>query len=466
MSRFFPSLRVPASPSYGSGSGKLLLGAGLVQRVPWWLNPTNVIVFLIIPLFSFAAYFNRFNFWLFNSRQDFVTAGTFALGLYSAVLLLIGIGLTKLAGPYEIIVSEIQEHRANRVLFMVGAITIAAYLVLLGTLLFEFSLVFALLRGQVGAPEELREVLGRIPGLSSFIQFGIVYLAAVAALRALAGYRLTPTLWVMWWMILGLTLLRAVLASERLAFLEALAAVLVVPMAYSWRPSTIKTYAPFFAGMFVFAGFAAGEYVRSWQWYQQFFDSYFEFIVQRFSGYYSTSVNNGAGAYLMFGADSPTPEITVGWVTRFPGLAQFFVSEQDTLLYRYLTTYGTPEFNNPGGLYAAFLDYNFFGASLFMLLLGVLIGVIHRSFRSRRILGLILYPAFVVGLSDLIRLIWFSDTRAFPVFVGAFAVAWALAPREVRLQAAPAPEGAVCGTSGRRQAQYRRVGIAPRTTRG
>jgi hypothetical protein len=101
------------------------------------------------------------------------------------------------------------------------------------------------------------------------------------------------------------------------------------------------------------------------------------------------------------------------------------------MMNQYLQKYATLEFNNPGGFFSAYLDYNFFLASLFMVALGVLIGSVHRSFQNRNLIGLMLYPAVFLGLTDLIRVVYIVDTRTLPIFLGTAIAFYALRPAQV-----------------------------------
>ena len=402
----------------------LLVGARPIQRAAWWIDPVCVILFIVLPIFCFAAYLNRFNYADFGASEDFLTPETFSLGLISMALMVLGILIGRLALRRQDVVSFIELARAETVLIILGWVTILAYFLLLGTLLLDIRLVLELIRGNPAASSDLRTALGRIPGVTSFIQFDVVYLALGSAMVTLAGYRPRQRIWIMTGAIVMLTFLRAVLASERLAFLEALAAMFVIPVAYMWRPSIWRSSAPFIGAFAVFIMFAAGEYFRSWQYYKNYYNSYIDFISQRFAGYFSTSINNGAGAYILYGQDNPTPEITSAWVTRFPGLSSFFRSPDEiSMLDRFLVVYASPEFNNPGGFYAAYLDYSFLIASLFMVGVGIIVGMVHRSFQNKSILGLMLYPAVFLGLTDLIRVLYITDVRTLPIFLGAI-IAW------------------------------------------
>lgn len=406
----------------------VLLGADLHQPLAWWTDPLRALTFIVLPIFCAASYFNRFSYWTFNYTRDFVTRETFDLGLYSLAMLLLGVVVGRLSTRRRDVVSVFDGERALRVLVRIGWVAILAYAILLSTLVVHLDIVLDLLHGDATAPTRLRDALGRIPGITSFVQFGTVYLALAATLATMTNLKLTKRIWVMTAFIFGLVFVRSVLASERLALLEALAALVIIPLAYRWKPSFWRFIAPYLGAVFVFIAFAAGEYLRSWQYYRMFYDTYFSFIGPRFLGYFSTSINNGAGAYLTAARYAPHPEITVGWITKFPVLGSFIKSPNITIMDNFLENYATPEFNNPGGLYAAFLDYRFPIASLFMIGIGAVIGSVHRRFQNRALIGMLLYPSIFLGMTDLIRIMYISDTRTLPLFIGAFVTWWAIRP--------------------------------------
>lgn len=418
----------PMTSHADENSGIIPFGAEPTFEPAWWLDPARALLFIIVPIFCFASYANHSNYWTFKQSEDFVTTQTFALGLYSAGLMILGVIAAKLAKRREEVVSLIDQAAAFRVLTVMSWVTIAAYVVLFGTLVINFNLVIALLRGSPEASSALKDNLGRVPGLTSFVQFSIIDLSLASGLVVLGGITLPKRLRTLIWIVFGLTFLRSIFASERLALLEALSAVFLVRIAFQWRPSIWKNGAPYAGIVFVFMAFAAGEYFRSWQFYRPFYSSYLEFSLSRFGGYFSTSINNGAGQYLLFAQKSPTPEVTTGWVTKFPGLSSLFASPQMTVHDQFLATYANPEFNSPGGLYAAFLDWNFVVGSAFMVGLGLATGLIYRSFENKEIFGIMLYPVAFLGITDLIRIVYLSDTRTFPMFLGTAVAIYALKP--------------------------------------
>ena len=412
----------------------VVLGVDRGHPLAWWMDPIRAILLIVLPVFCFAAYYNHFNYASFHASRDFVDPQTFGLGIYSMAVLVLGIVIGRLAVRRRDMVSLIDGERATRILLTLGWIAIVAYVLLLGTLIAHLSLVIALLRGDIAASGELRNVLGRIPGVTSFVQFGTVYLAFVSVLVSMTNFTMTKRLWTMTAVIFGFCFARAILNSERLALLEALAALGVVPLAYRWRPSLWRTVAPYLGVFFIFLAFAAGEYIRSWQFYKYQYDSYFDFITQRFFGYFSTAVNNGAGAYLVYGRDTPVPEQTVGWLTKFPVLGQRLFPQPEISIHdQFLEMYTTLEFNNPGGFYAAFLDYGFATATLFMVVLGVVIGAIYRYFQNRSLIGMLLYPAVFLGTTDLIRILYLPDTRTLPIFLGVAVAIYGTKPVQLPL---------------------------------
>ena len=60
--------------------------------------------------------------------------------------------------------------------------------------------------------------------------------------------------------------------------------------------------------------------------------------------------------------------------------------------------------------------------------IGAVIGMVHRSFQNKTLIGMLLYPSIFLGMTDLIRIMYISDTRTLPLFLGAFIAVWAIRP--------------------------------------
>ena len=82
------------------------------------------------------------------------------------------------------------------------------------------------------------------------------------------------------------------------------------------------------------------------------------------------------------------------------------------------------EFNNPGGFYAPFHDLGAVGGVGFWVALGYVSGTVFRRARRMELVGLLLYPQVLLGLSEVPRIIIFSEGRwVFPATY-AIVLAW------------------------------------------
>ena len=173
--------------------------------------------------------------------------------------------------------------------------------------------------------------------------------------------------------------------------------------------------------------FGAAEYFRSWKFYRDEVDSFFDFTVSRLSGYYSTGHNNGAMECAM-NEGLPAPYYTLEWFWRFPLLngSQYTyesLTGVDPLQAHvsFLERWGNAEFNNPGGLYCPTLDYGVLGGAIFWLAFGLVAGRLYRHFLAGTLPGLIFYPFIVLTILDVPRIVYLCTVRPFPaLFTAAF----------------------------------------------
>jgi energy-converting hydrogenase Eha subunit A len=174
----------------------------------------------------------------------------------------------------------------------------------------------------------------------------------------------------------------------------------------------------------VAAIFAAFEYSRSWVFFRQTSDSSFlRFALERLIGYYATSLNNGALelAYNRYPGRLPYETAAAFWTA--PGidsirLYQRLTGHDNPAFYtQILEQHGTPEFNNSSGLAAPFVDLGPAGGLVYLLVAGVVIGLLHRAFLETRAIGLLVYPVIFLGVVELPRYLAWSQGRVFPTFV-------------------------------------------------
>lgn len=391
------------------------------SKPPLWLNPAFLATVLILPLYCFVSELNHSNYRLYGALGDFVTPEAFMVGLSAAILFIIGalLGLGRRASTTS--VQRLSATKINKALAVLGWLALIAYLIFLGSIVFQLDLVLALLKGQRGASAVLHRNLGRIPGVTSLMQLSVVGFSLLAGMRALSDFRPKPSIQRLYSVLLFLTVARVLLASERLALIEAAAALGLAPLAFRWKPSPLRSMMPVIGAAGVFVLFCVAEYFRSWQYYKVIFSSYADFIVSRFFGYFSTSVNNGAGIYITSGEHSPY-KLTLEWLWKLPVVGKLVAPTESTLGY-FLTNYASAEYNNPGGLFVPLNDYGLAIASVIWLVVGFLAGSSYRRFQAGNVWGLLLFPTIFIGITDLVRIFYWSGTRTFPIFVGGILVA-------------------------------------------
>jgi hypothetical protein len=391
------------------------------SRPPLWLNPAFLAAVFILPLYCFASALNHSNYRLYGARGDFVTPEAFMVGLSAAILFIIGALLGQSGGASTVPAQRLSAAKVNSALSILGWLALIAYVIFLGSIVFQFDLVLALLKGQRGASAVLHRNLGRIPGVTSLMQLSIVGFSLLAGMRALSDFRPKPSVERLYSILLFLTVVRVLLASERLALIEAVAALGLAPLAFRWKPSPLRSMMPLIGAAGVFVLFCVAEYFRSWQYYKMIFGSYSEFIVSRFFGYFSTSVNNGAGLYITSEEHNPY-KLTLEWLWKLPVVGKLFAPPESTVGY-FLTNYASAEYNNPGGLFVPLNDYGLAIASVIWLVVGFLAGASYRRFQAGNVWGLLLFPTIFIGITDLVRIFYWSGTRTFPIFIGGILVA-------------------------------------------
>lgn len=392
-----------------------------LTRVPWWLAPHWLILFVLLPIFLLCVYLADYILPTLRVYHNALTESTVFFGTISLLALCLG-GLLS-----HRFVHKSDTEVSISTLLLCARLTAAgafiSYAVFFSPIATNFGLLLEFLRGS--STIRFRYILTQIPGLTSLMQLGIVYLCIYASLRRLLPGPLPSDLRYMQYAILFLTFTRAMLFSERLALIEASVVLAIYFSAWHWKPSAIRLLAPFIAIVGLFVTFAFFEYFRSWQFYQYYYPSFFDFISYRFLGYFVTSINNGAGIMVNYGPLN-FPYVSGAWFTKLPILAEFFkdIDQFDFLLY-YLTRLGSLEFNNPGGAYVLLFEYGVPVGLLLMLATGVFTGIVFGSFRRGNLLGTLLYPAWFVGVLDIIRIYYWGETRFFPIVLACVAVSFA-----------------------------------------
>jgi hypothetical protein len=288
----------------------------------------------------------------------------------------------------------------------------------------RLSILLEALHSSSVAVTDLRsQYLTTLPGITTGTQFGIAVLILGVPLGVAKGWRI-----VRWQcaIVLALSVVRALVNSERLASIE-----LLVPFVVSsiWlRPAQraisrfLIRFAPLLAGVLLYLFFGAAEYFRSWNsFYAARETSFWGFIGLRLMGYYATALNNGA---LLWKSATPLPVheplTTLGFLWHFPVLKNIvpvffpFLTVDSSTYVDLLKTAANPEFNNPSGIFQPLADFDVAGGLLYWLICGVGIGLLYAEFKKRSVAGIFLYPTFFIALIEASRVLYWADGRFIP----------------------------------------------------
>lgn len=398
----------------------------------WWATPAGIVL-LVVPLsMILAVNTSDLEFRQLYRVPKSLTSGEVLLMLLVAALLLVGtllpLGLRRSGwsaawpdlGPGQLRTLD----RGASVCFW---LTIAGYAAF-GLAGIARGATVGQLVGTLTAQDNysggLKETFAPVTGITTLTQVGIAYVVLAALLISCGtGFRVRRRVGV----VLALSVLRAFFLTERLAVLEVLVPlllVLAVARRRSGRPSWWLPAAPAFGLPVLVAAFGLFEYSRSWTYFRSRTTSTFpEFVVDRLAGYYSTAYNNSAIELQHNETLGGLPYATLEGFWTAPGIAQLNLYERLTgvsppeQFQLLLEQYGSPEFNNPGGLSLTMIELGIPLGLLVMFLIGVGIGVAHRSFRAGSPTGLLLYPVLFTGLLELPRYFYWTQGRLVPALL-------------------------------------------------
>jgi len=297
------------------------------------------------------------------------------------------------------------------------------------------------------------EILDTVPGVTTLMQLAV---AAIPLAVVFGLHRRGSLIRGLIAVAIVLAAARAVFFSERLALVE-----LVLPLVFlavAPRRVTVPRVAVYALALLVavMTFFAVTELRRTYAYTGDFSASR---ASTRFFGYYLTSVNNGMVVVDEYPAATPLYS-TGELLWRFPvagDLRLEHLPAVGTVSLRYVDAFGVdPERFWPQAFAAQGLDYEFnvfttpgylaadFGwAGLFAIfVLGALSGRLYRRSETSPF-HRALYGVWLVGLFELMRILYFTDTRVVPaylVFIAAYAIVRRPAPHDVRRAVPPGPE--------------------------
>jgi oligosaccharide repeat unit polymerase len=271
-----------------------------------------------------------------------------------------------------------------------------------------------------GGRANVRDRIQTVPPWTTMTQFGcafaVAYVVRAANGRTAAWERLGLAA------VFVLAMFRAIVWSERLAFIEVAGCYLVTTLAY-YRFASPLTFRmasllPLVAPFVLYVLFAATEYFRSWEFYRHYYDSIWQFSLDRITAYYAVASNNGIGLLTestrwpsydgsyIFQWAYPRPDEDASNFTRT-------VAQYDYKAF--LEHYARPELNNPSGIFTIVYDVGYLGSAVYFLLVGLLIGIAYRAFRLGHLGGILFYPTCMLFITELLRFNYFSASRFVPI---------------------------------------------------
>ena len=388
----------------------------------WWLHPTRIVLLAVLPIYLGVLGFDFTR----VVKNVYVPSWLYVFGAVLILTLALGIQWA-LSNPRP--GPAVTPPRISLTVMLVLLVpALLAYAIWFGPLLAKPQVLAEIVLGQ---RSEVRDAISTMPGVTTFTQFGVAYAIAYAIK---SGTGIQSVHWVErvgFWLLVGLAVFRAFAWAERLAVIEVLVCYLIARLAYlpvirpgRWRLAVII---PAVGPIVLYLIFTASEYFRSWDFYSHQYDSVWAFTLDRLITYYATAVNNGIG---MLVDNTKWPYFSGGFVLEWPYLMPGLRDVLTAALGNprddfdiWLSTYARPEFNSTTGYFRAVLDLGYFGAILYFLLSGYVIGKAYIGYRRGYVFGLLMFPVFVLTLIESLRYSYVGETRFVPLSLGLILVA-------------------------------------------
>jgi oligosaccharide repeat unit polymerase len=383
----------------------------------WWLHPGRIVCLALLPIYlSFLTFdFTRV------VKNVYVPSGLYWWGLALLACTVAGIQWALAHAERR---SRVAPPLFSRgVMLLLLGFALMAYAIWFGPLLARPQALMDIVGGQRA---EVRHSISTTPGVTTLTQFGVAF-AIAYGLKCSAGVQQVSRIEHAGFVVLLLlTLFRAFAWAERLAAIEYLVCFGVARMAF--LPIVQPAYRraaqvlPAAAALALYGVFTASEYFRSWEHYVNQYDSIWAFTLDRLVTYYATATNNGIGV-LVETHDWPYYNGAFAFksVWIMPGLGAALdaaFGNPRGIENDFLDIFARPEFNSPTAYFRVVMDFGYAGSALFFLLFGWLIGQAYAAFRCGRLFGLLLFPVFVLFLSESLRYSYFAETRCVPLLLG------------------------------------------------
>lgn len=388
----------------------------------WWFRPVPLLLLVVIPVYLSYLGFNFEN-WVprrYVPSLDYLWGLALLLILaLGALLTSVGAGRSPAADPRRI--TPLRVDVPGWYMATLFGAAVMAYALWFGPLLSNPAVIVAMFSGERG---NLRDVTETQPGITTLTQCGVAFIV-LYVIKQHGGMR-PPARWetAALFTLFGLTVMRAVLWSERLAVIEAAAAYGVTAAAFvrlrSADQRRLAAMLPFVGPVLLYLAFTTTEYFRSWAFYKDYYDSVWTFAFERLSAYYALATNSGIGL-LQETRDWPgyTGRYVLEWLYRMPGIGDILLdmvgTDPRTAYQAFLELHGRAEFNNPTGLFVTVFDIGYTGSALYFFCVGALVGVLWKSWYHHRLAGLFFYPFCFLFMLELLRFNYFAASRFVPI---------------------------------------------------
>ena len=392
----------------------------------WWLRPAPLVLCVVVPLYlSFLAFdyenvVPRRYLPSGNYYWGLVLLGALALGAW------IGSHWQSRRDPGAAALTTLTTHIPAWITAPLLLFTVLAYIIWFGPLAADPGPLGEMLSGE---RDNLRGELTTMPGVTTLTQCGVAFVVLVTIKRyTTSGAALWERIGIL--LVIVLAAGRAFLWSERLAVLEVLVPWGVTTAAFyrfkTANGARLAILLPLLGPVLLFFAFAGTEYFRSWRFYQDYYDSIWQFSYERLMTYYAVAANSGIGL-LEETRDWPqyTGRFVFEWAYAMPKLGHILVDAFGNTgagFENFLLDYGDKEFNNPSGIFPIVYDVGYFGSAVYFLVVGLLVGFARRSYARLQPFGLMFYPFCVLFILELMRFNYLAASRFVPT-AGSLAVA-------------------------------------------
>jgi hypothetical protein len=414
------------------------------QPPVWWLNPGFIMLTALVP-FALAAYcipeeeyVITWNTVRFFDQGDLIICISCASAFLLGGILMWCFMKKKPSGEWGKFTTRELDF-LNRVFYFGIVFVLFAYCV--WTLLGLHNgvtprMVLDIFLGDGGASDEVKGMIGTIPGITTGTQFA-ASVFIIGLVLFFNGRRGKVTYFLIGLLII--TFARSIIYSERVALTEVAIPGLVLTVYYCRRRLRFLLDGmtgflwPIGAVLLLYLLFTGTEYFRSWKSSYEDrgdYSSVWVFSRDRLAGYYVTALNNGSLSYRALGKND-YPSATLDWLVRFPIIGSRVTGPLNYSYHPFdyldiLAIDANPEFNNPSGVFPFVQDYGEPGVYIFFFVVGFIVFAIYFLFVQGRPVGIFLYPFIVVGLTEIARSPFLTAGRAFPSWLLLFTVLYGL----------------------------------------